>query len=106
MRAPRRVNKRARIALLGLVLLVLLFPIEVVQAGSSAHYAISWQVLSGGGAPAASSSGEVALNASLGQTAIGASASAGDGDTLGAGYWYGALGGDAYVYLPLVLKEY
>lgn len=93
---------RTRIALAGLVALLLFLLAGVVWAGSSANYAVEWWVMSGGGAPAAS--GAVALNGSLGQTAIGPSAG-GDYD-LGAGYWYG-LGGRAYpVYLPIILRNY
>jgi hypothetical protein len=81
--------------------------VGVAWAGSSANYAIDWQVLNGGGA-SASGSGDVTLNGSLGQTAIGTS-SAG-GYSLGAGYWYG-VGGEGQpvapitsVYLPIILK--
>jgi hypothetical protein len=64
--------------------------------------AVDWSVLSGGGAPAESSSG-VTLNGTLGQTAIGWS-DATQG-SLGAGFWYG-VGERMYtVYLPLVLRN-
>jgi len=46
----------------------------------------------------------VALNGSLGQTAIGPS----DGDvSIGAGFWYGLAREEGYwIYLPLVLRNY
>ena len=95
---------RTRIALAGLVALLLFLLAGVVWAGSSANYAVEWWVMSGGGAPAAPGSGAVALNGSLGQTAIGPSA--GGGYDLGAGYWYG-LGGRVHrVYLPTILRNY
>jgi hypothetical protein len=93
---------RTRIALAGLVALLLFLLAGVVWAGSSDNYAVEWWVMSGGGAPAAS--GNITLNGSLGQTAIGPSA--GGGYDLGAGYWYG-LGGRVYpVYLPIILRNY
>ena len=76
-----------RIPLASLVVLSVLLLGGVVRAGSSDSYAVEWWVMSGGGAPAVSGSGNVALNGSLGQTAIGPSA--GGDATLGAGYWYG-----------------
>lgn len=96
---------RARRAVLGPVFLLIFLLAGVVWAGSSAHYAVDWQVMSGGGAPAASGSGEVTLNGSVGQTAIGPSV--GGDYKLGAGYWYSAEqeeGGG--VYLPLILRSH
>jgi hypothetical protein len=76
----------------------------IAWAGSSDGTAVDWYVLSGGGAPAESSSGAVALNGTLGQTAIGSSSA--PGATLGAGFWYG-LGERIYrLYLPVVLRNY
>lgn len=89
-------------AILGLGTLLIFLLIGVVWAGSSAHYAIDWQLLSGGGAPAASGSGDVALNGSLGQTAIGTSGS--EHYSLGAGYGYGTAPGEQRIYLPIVLR--
>ena len=93
------------VGLLLLLLLMLAGPAlaGAVWAGSSAHHAVDWQVLSSGGAPALSSSGHVALNGTLGQTAIGP-ASAGNG-ALGAGFWYGAGEGVYKIHLPLVLRN-
>ena len=94
---------RARIVLAGLVALSVLLLTTVVWAGSSDNYAIDWSVMSGGGAPAASGSRNVALNGSLGQSAIGTSESA--HYSLGAGYWCGTAAGERRIYLPLVLRS-
>lgn len=92
---------RARGIQAGLVLLPLLLVVGVVWA-AAASPAVDWEVLSGGGAPA--SAGEVTLNGSLGQTAIGPSS--GGEVTLGAGFWYGIGGAERYrVYLPIVLRH-
>ena len=62
-----------------------------------------WQVLSSGGAPAESSSGLVALNGTLGQTAIGPSAAT--HGSLGGGFWYGAGARRYEIYMPVVLRN-
>jgi hypothetical protein len=93
-----------RIAHAGLVALLLFLLAGAVWAGGSANYAVDWSILSGGGAPAESSSGAVTLNGSLGQTAIGPSAAS--HGSLGAGFWYGAGARGYTVYLPLVLRSY
>jgi hypothetical protein len=90
-------------ALLLTILLLGLVVAGAVWAGSSANYAVDWSVLSGGGAPAESSSGVVALKGTLGQTAIGWSAAT--RGSLGTGFWYGAGEGMYTVYLPLVLRN-
>lgn len=94
---------RAGLALLPLLLAALAL-VGAVTAGSSAHYAVDWQVLSGGGAPSVSGSGAVALNGSLSQTVIGLSAAS--QGALGAGFWYGAGGGVYPTYLPLVVRDF
>jgi hypothetical protein len=91
-------------ALLLAILLLGLVAAGAVWAESSANYSIDWSVLGGGGAPAESSSGTVALNGTLGQTAIGWSGAT--HGSLGAGFWYGAGEGMYTVYLPLVLRNY
>lgn len=95
---------KGRAIRVGLVALPLFLLASVVWAGSSPQYGLDWQVLSGGGAPAESSSGLVAMNGTLGQTAIGPS----DGDvSIGAGFWYGLAREEGYwIYLPLVLRNY
>jgi hypothetical protein len=96
-------NRRIRKPVLGLLALLILFVAGASWATGAADYALDWHVMSGGGAPVASS-GDVTLNGTLGQTAIGPSLS-GDYD-LGAGFWYGALERGAYCYLPLILKRF
>ena len=95
-------NKRARTALLALALMAFLGA-TIVWAGSSTHVNLFWQVLSGGGAPAASGSGRVALNGSLGQAAIGVSSSSG-GTVLRSGYWPGTAEAGWEILLPIVLR--
>jgi len=92
--------KKTHIAALGLAALLICLVAGTAWAGQSAHYAINWQVLSGGGAPATSAGG-VSLNGSLGQTAIGPSAST--SFKLGAGYWLEQAAGP--VYLPIIFKN-
>lgn len=74
----------------------------IARAGSSAHYAVNWQVLAGGGGPVAT--GGVSLNGTLGQPVVGPAA--GGGVTLGAGYWCGSSSRSAgfELYLPLILR--
>ncbi|HSR29388.1 MAG TPA: hypothetical protein VLY63_02410 [Anaerolineae bacterium] len=87
----------------GLAALLVLLLAGVAAAGSSGPHAVDWQVLTGGGAPAVSGSGLVALNGSLGQTAIGSSAI---GDTsLGAGFWYATGEHNYQIYLPITLRN-
>ena len=92
---------RARVLRIGLLVLPLLLLASIAWAGSSANYAVDWQVLSGGGAPAAG--GGVTLNGTLGQTAIGSSSIS--NRVLGAGFWYGLGEGVFELYLPLVLRN-
>ena len=97
-------NKRARMAILFLIPPLIIIGAGIAWAGSSDHADVSWQVHSGGGAPAISGSGRLALQGSLAQTAIGSAAGGDYG--LGAGYWYG-LGHWAYqIYLPLLLRDH
>ena len=95
---------RISLLILPLLLLAALAVAGIAWAGDSASYALNWQIFSGGGAPAESVSGQVSLNSSLGQTAIGPSA---EGQvTLGAGYWYGLGMEDFQVFIPMILKGY
>jgi hypothetical protein len=95
---------RAGLAASSLLLLAGLAVAGGARAGSSDGTAVDWSVLSGGGAPVVSSSGAVALNGTLGQTAIGPAAAS--DHALGAGFWYG-MGERMYaVYLPLVVRDY
>jgi hypothetical protein len=99
---------KMRITALGLAILLIILLLGlavagVVRAGSSDGITVDWSVLSGGGASAKSSSGTVALNGTLGQTAIGPSAAT--HGSLSAGFWYGAGERMSTVYLPLVLRN-
>ena len=95
---------RAGQAALSLLLLAGLSLAGIAWAGRSDGAAVDWSVLSGGGAPAESSSGAVALNGTLGQTAIGSSS--GTGATVGAGFWYGLGEGLYRLYLPVLLRNH
>ena len=93
--------KKPRLAIaLGLAVFLIILVVGVAVAARSASFTINWQVLSGGGAPAAST-GNVSLNGSLGQTAIGSSSSA--SYSLNAGYWLKAPG--YKILLPVVMKN-
>jgi hypothetical protein len=92
---------KPRIAALGLAALLIFLLAGVAWAGRSTHYAINWQVMSGGGAPATTVGG-VALNGSLGQTAIGPSSDS--SYNLGAGYWYARVRLFRY-WFPLIMKK-
>ncbi len=94
-------NKQLVIRIL-LIVLPLLFLASGVLAASSANYAVDWQTLSAGGAPAASSSGQVTLNGSLGQAAIGPSA--GSHSSLWAGFWIRVRQAMIKIFLPTVLR--
>ncbi len=91
-------NKTKQIAL-GLAVLLVFLLVGATLAGSSDSYAIDWQVLDGGGAPA--TAGQVSLNGSLGQTVIGPSTSASYG--LQAGHWLENTG--VANYLPVIIKS-
>jgi hypothetical protein len=71
------------------------------QWGSSANYAIPWDVVSGGGNDMASAN--YAIKSTSGQTAIGPGSSS--NFTIGAGYWHG-LGERLFkIFLPLEMKN-
>jgi len=92
---------RAGMVRAGLALLLLLL-VGVGWAGALDGPAVGWAVFSSGGAPA--SAGEVTLNGSLGQTAVGASS--GGEVSCGAGFVYGQGGAELYrVYLPIVARN-
>jgi hypothetical protein len=99
---------KSRIALACLAALLIFLIAGGAWAGSSANFAVVWQVLVGGGAPAESDSGTVALNGTLGQPIIGPSSSSTAG--LEAGYWY-AVGKEINwasqpIYLPVVIQNH
>ncbi len=100
---------KIRVTLICLIVLLLFLVAGVAWAGSSDNYAVEWWVKSGGGAPAASVSGDITLNGALGQTAIGNS-TAGSNYVLGAGYWsargpYAGATLEEGIYLPLILRN-
>lgn len=95
--------KNLRLLSLGLAVALIFLAATAALAGSSADYAINWQVLTGGGA--AASAGNITLAGSLGQTAIGPATAA--SVATGAGYWYGiSVQAPAFppTYLPIVIK--
>jgi hypothetical protein len=94
--------KIARIAAFGLVLVSVVMLGRLAWAGSPASVAIDWQVIGSGGAPA--SAGNVSLNGTIVQTAIGPSSGPGD-LSLGAGFWVTALRGKV-LYLPVIFKAF
>jgi hypothetical protein len=79
-----------------------LFCIRTVWAESSDGTGMNWQVLSAGGAPAASTSGHVSMNSTLGQTAIGPS-SAGQ-TTLWAGFWHSIKQVLMNTFIPIIMR--
>ncbi len=83
-----------------LLLLLLFLLASDALAMSSASYKLEWftPLTSGGGG--AMSSASYAVNVTIGQSAIGSSASANYG--VGLGYWYGLL--ESRIYLPLILR--
>ena len=92
--------KHRRFILLLLVLFCLLWLTQSVGAMSSTNYRLEWfTATSSGGGPATSA--HYAANFTVGQPAIGPSAST--NYKVGLGYWYGTAGGYR-IYLPLILK--
>lgn len=83
------------------VLLSGLLLVQIAAALSSPNYRLDWftPLTTGGGG--AASSAHYAVNLSVGQSVIGASAST--NYKTGLGYWYG-LGGAYRVCLPIILK--
>ncbi len=85
---------------IGLLLAVLLLGTSV-QAMSSAHYRLDWFTPLTGGGGGAMSSAHYAADLTIGQTAIGRSAST--HYRAGLGYWEGRLPGGK-IYMPLTLR--
>ncbi|MBU1879532.1 MAG: hypothetical protein KJ734_11325 [Chloroflexi bacterium] len=84
------------------VLVVLLLLTNSALAMRSTNYWLDWYtpLTGGGGGPASSTN--YAVNFTVGQSAIGASASTNYG--AGLGYWYGIS--EYRIYLPLVLRDH
>jgi hypothetical protein len=93
---------KSRLIPITFLALLLLLLASGALAASSAHYAVDWQVLSAGGAPAASNSGHVAMNGTLGQTAIGPSS--GSQTSLWAGFWYSIKQAVIDLFLPIIVR--
>ena len=98
-------SKRTHTTLPILILLLVALGAIVVWAGSSVHTNLFWQVLNSGGVPATSGSSHIALNGSLGQTAIGISSSADSATVLRSGYWPGTMGAGWEVLLPIIIRS-
>jgi hypothetical protein len=94
------VNKRKAIVLLAALLLLT----SSALAMSSDNYRLDWFTpLTGGGGGAASST-NYAVNFTVGQSAIGTSASTNYGGCLG--YWCGVAAVEYKIYLPVVLRNF
>jgi putative copper export protein len=100
VKGDEAMSKR-KIAALTAALLCLLLLVGQVAAMGSDDYAVNWDVIGGGGEPIASTN--FALNATVGQGAIGLKSSASHG--LCTGYWCGAAV-EAKVFVPLVLRDH
>jgi len=94
------VNERKTIALLAVLLCILLTGSALAM--SSTNYKLDWftPLTSGGGG--AASSANYAVNLTIGQAAIGASA--GNDYRVGLGYWHG-VAIDHKIFLPVVLRQ-
>jgi hypothetical protein len=90
--------KNQRLIVLVLLALLLLAMVTTAAAKEPSASAILWRVFSGGGAPA--SGGNVTLNGSLGQTAIGSAATG--RNRLGSGYWYAMQ--PYTILLPMIVR--
>jgi hypothetical protein len=89
-----------RTTILLTLLIIFLLSTSSALAMSSANYKLDWFVplTGGGGGPAASAN--YAVNFTVGQSAIGASASTNYG--VGLGYWYGVM--IRNIFLPLIMR--
>jgi len=95
-------HKTRTVVLVAVTLLCGLVLVEVALAGMfSGNYGVPWDARYGGAGITRSSN--YAINATVGQAAIGWATS--DNYGVGAGYWYGAVVG-YNVYLPLVMRGY
>ena len=93
---------KTKVTTLCLGLLLILLLAGAVWAGQSADFAIDWRVMSGGGAPAASAGG-VAMNGSIGQTAVG-KATGGGSISLDSGYWTSMAKAEWRLHFSAVMK--
>lgn len=86
-----------------LLLVAMLLMASTSLAISSPNFHLDWftPMTGGGGGPASST--QYAINFTVGQTVVGASASEHYGS--GLGYWYGLLSYIIHNFLPLVMKN-
>jgi hypothetical protein len=103
MNKQKLASKPVVIITIGLGLILALILVTVTRADYDAESGIEWQVLSGGGAPAAHELGSYALNGSLGQSIIGAASN--DGLEVSSGFWYGVSREITYLYLPISINH-
>jgi len=92
--------KRTRGIVLALVVVIVLSVVGIVYGVGTTE--INWFVFGGGGSSAQSSGGDVTINSTVGQTAIGASTSSGNVG-IGSGYLYGETRQNL-TYLPLIMR--
>ena len=85
------------------VLLILLVAVTTVWASTSAPYTIRKQVLSSGGEPMESSSGEVTMNSTIGQPVTGESTSR--NYAVIPGFWSRLSQWVQEIFLPLIVKD-
>ena len=93
------------LGILGVAMVPALLWTGTVLAGSSANYAINWQVFGDGGQPIANAGQTVTLNGTLGQPVSGISSAT--GLTLSAGYWtsdVSAITTGSQLFLPIIFK--
>ncbi|HEY5269921.1 MAG TPA: hypothetical protein VII97_06260 [Anaerolineales bacterium] len=95
-------SKRKIIILMAITLLCALLLAGNALAMSSANFRLGWFTPLTGGGGGHAGSANYAVNFTVGQTAIGKSASANYG--VGLGYWYG-IGALLKIYLPLILRN-
>lgn len=93
---------KIRLISISLLALLLLLLATGALAANTSQYSVNWQVLSAGGAPAASDSGHITMNGTLGQTAIGSSS--GSQATLWAGFWHSLKQAVLDLFMPLILR--
>lgn len=90
-----------KLSLVAVVSLVLCLLVGSVAAQTSTTYDLSWHVIAGGGETMTSAT--FTVHATAGQGIIGPTGSS--TYQVGAGYWYGVVGGAYAAYLPLVLRN-
>ncbi len=97
-------NKRSAVVLWIAILCCLVLASVALGAMSSDNYGVPWDARYGGGG--LTSSAKYAINATVGQGAIGWTDSTNYG--LCSGFWCGAGAGaaGARVYLPIILRDY